>query len=624
MSTAFSSASAPTPLAPPESGWPAFRRLLTFWKPFQRQVIASALLALVMVGFGLLVPTFTGRAIDHFRHEQYDKINVDALLILAAALGSALLNASRRIVAGTMSLGMEQMLREQLFGHLSGLGFRFFDRQQTGQLLSRVTSDVNQVRFFLGYGLTYLFVHGIKLVTIPIVLWFYEPSLAIVVYITAPLIFFSSVTYSRRSHPVLRESQQKLSLVTAHGEETIVGARVVRAFGQEAREIEHFRSLTQGVVEQERRAMFIEAKFRPLYDLIPSLCLMVLVLVGGLAIDRGTMSFGDFFAFYTLVLLLTGPLRIIGNLLGRAQRATASSSRLWEILDSDDRIPEPEQPAPMPTQLDEGTELSFEHVSFGYRTDEDGTTRRVLDDVTLTIPAGRTVALIGPTGCGKTTLASLIPRFYDPEHGGTVRMDGVDLRELDLQELRESIGIVDQEPFLFSASIRQNLAYGNPGADDDALWAALDAAQAREFVERLPDGFDTVVGERGLTLSGGQRQRLAIARALVVDPRVLILDDATASVDSQVEARISHALANAARKRTTIVIAHRPSTIALADHIVVLREGRVEDQGTHEYLLERSETYRMVHEQRGVRREFLLDPSEERARRTADQDGAPA
>lgn len=614
----------PTPTALRDSGWPAFRRLLGFWRPFRREVIASCVLAIIMVGMSILIPAFTGRAIDHFDAQQFDRIPRDAWLLLAAAVAAAVINASRRVVAGTMSLGIEQHLRDRLFAHLSGLGFRFFDKQQTGQLLSRVTSDVSQVRFFLGYGLTYLFVHASKLVVIPILLWFLEPKLAVVVYVTMPIIFVLSIMYSRRSHPILREAQQKLALVTAHGEETIVGARVVRAFGQEDREIERFRELTQDVVAQERLAMHVKAVYQPLYEFIPSLTLVAVVYVAAISIDAGDLTRGGLLAFYVYVLMLAGPLRIVGNLLGRAQRATASSERLWDLFDADDRIPQAEHPAPMPDAADAGTELRFEHVSFGYRTDEDGTTRRVLDDVSLTIPAGTTVALIGPTGCGKTTLASLIPRFYDPEDEGRVLLDGVDLRELDLQELRRSIGLVDQEPFLFSATIRDNLAYGNPDATDEDIWRAIDAAQARGFVERLPDGLDTVVGERGLTLSGGQRQRIAIARALVVDPRVLILDDATASVDSQVEARISHALSSATRRRTTIVIAHRPSTIALADLIVVLRAGKVEDQGTHEELLERSATYRMVHEQRAVRREFLLDPADELKRRTPDQDGSPA
>jgi len=600
----------------PDGGWTSFRRLLTFFGPFKAQLITSAVCAAAVSMFGLLIPRQIGRAVDHLKAERFDSIAGDVWILLGAALAMALLGASRRIVAGTMSLGMEQTLRERLFSHLTGLGFRFFDKQQTGQLLSRATSDVSQVRFFLGYGLTYSFMHMAKLVAIPIYLWILDPRLACVVYVMMPMIVVLSVRFSRKSHPAMREAQQRLALVTAHGEETIVGARVTRSFGQEEREVERFRTLTQGVVGREREVQLIQSRYRPSYTFIPNLGMAVIVLVGASRIDAGAMSTGQFVTFFFLVLQLTAPLRIIGNLLSRAQRATASSDRLFELLDADDRIPERDDPLPMPGCGTEGSELRFENVSFGYR---DG--RRVLENISLTIPAGSTVALLGPTGCGKTTLASMIPRFYDPEEG-RILIDGVDLRDLRLRDLRRSIGLVDQEPYLFSATIAENLRYGNDDATDDDVWAAIDAAQARGFVERLPDGIETVVGERGLTLSGGQRQRLAIARALVVDPHVLILDDATASVDSQVEARISDSLSSASRTRTTIIIAHRPSTIAMADHIVVMGEGHIEDQGTHDELIARNSTYQLVHEQRAARREFLLDQTTEATR--ADTTGGLA
>jgi ATP-binding cassette subfamily B protein len=594
----------------PDGGWRSFRRLLTFFGPFRRELALSFAAGVAISLLTTRIPAIIGRSVDHLTKRQFDQINGDAMQLLLVALVIALLGASRRVAAGVMSLGMEQTIRERLFSHLTGLGFRFFDRQQTGQLLSRVTSDVSSVRFFLGYGLTYAFMHLTKLLVVPIILLMIDPLLALVVIVMMPVIVVVSVRFSRRSHPVMRDAQQKLALVTAHGEETIVGARVVRSFGQEDREVERFRVLTDAVVAREREVMLIESRFKPLYSLIPNLTLAALLVGGAYRIDSGAISAGQFVEFFFQVLLLTAPLRIVGNLLNRAQRATASSDRLFELLDADDRIPQRPDPIPLPERSADGSTLVFEHVSFGYAGSMHAG-QPVIDDLSLVIPAGETVALIGPTGCGKTTLASLVPRFYDPDPGGTVSLDGVDLRDLSLHDLRRSIGIVDQEPFLFSATIADNLRFGNPDASDEDVLRAIDAAQAREFVDKLPDGMETIVGERGLTLSGGQRQRLAIARALVVDPRVLILDDATASVDSQVEQRISSALSGATGSRTTIVIAHRPSTIALADRIVVMGHGRIEDVGTHDELIARNATYQLVHEQRAVRREFLLDEQAE-------------
>lgn len=584
-------------------GWKAFLRLVSMLRPFRHLVIAAAVIAVLVVLARVLIPYYTGQAIDDIRSGHNERVAGHAARLFGAALLMSSLNAVRRLIAGRISLGLEQLLRMKLYEHLSGMAFTYFDRHKTGQLLSRITVDVTQVRFFLGYGFTYFFMHLATLIAVPIICMTISVPLTMVLLVMMPIIFTISRRYSIRSHPVLKEVQQREADVTQAAEENIVGSRVVRAFGQEDAQVEQFRALTGQVVDAERRATLLKMRYQPLYPFVISAALSLVVLIAGRLVASESLSVGEFFAFYGYMLLVTGPVRIIGNLLGRAQRATASGERIWEVLDDDEQLHQSTTPEQLPERTENaprGT-ISFRDVNFSY---DDG--RNVLENISLEIPAGATVALLGPTGCGKTTLASLVPRFYDP-NSGNVLMDDVDVSSLNLHDLRREVGVVDQEPFLFSDTIRANLAFGSPDADDDTLWTALSAAQADGFVSALPHQLDTVIGERGLTLSGGQRQRLAIARALVINPRVLILDDATASVDSRVEARITDALSRAAGGRTTLLIAHRPSTIALADHIVMMDSGRIIDQGTHDELMQRSAMYQAVHEQRAARREFLLN-----------------
>jgi ABC-type multidrug transport system fused ATPase/permease subunit len=386
---------------------------------------------------------------------------------------------------------------------------------------------------------------------------------------------------------VLRDVQQTLGEVATVAEESITGVHVVKSFAQEDKRAERFAAAADTVFTKTLAANRQRALYVPLLTFLPLIAQALVLLAAGRMVVSGSLSLGAFFTFNLLLAMLVMPLRMLGMWIGQAQRAIAAGERIFEILDEPEEVAD----APDAHALPPGPgDVAFEDVSFGYDPE-----RLVLDGIELRIPAGGTVALIGRTGSGKTTLATLVPRFYDVS-SGRVLVDGVDVRQLVRRSLRCEIGVISQDPFLFSASIRDNIALGMPDAPFEAVEAAARAAQAHEFVLELPHGYDTVVGERGITLSGGQRQRIAIARALLIDPRILILDDATASVDATTEAKIRAGLREVMRGRTTIIIAHRLSTIALADEVVVLDDGRIAARGTQAELLETSLVFREIHE----------------------------
>jgi ATP-binding cassette subfamily B protein len=493
----------------------------------------------------------------------------------------------RRLISGRQALGVEYDLRDELYGHFLRLSFGFYDRSQTGQLMSRATIDLQSVRFFLGYGLIFFAQHVVTILVVSVVLFVYSWQLALIALAITPVVVLVAYRYSRVSHPVLREVQQQLAEVATVAEESIAGVHVVKSFSQEERRSARFSEAADAVFDRALAANRQRAFYVPLLTFLPLVAQAAVLLVAGRMVVSGSLSIGDFFAFNLLLAMLVMPLRMLGMWVGQAQRATAAGERIFEILDEPEEIADAEHARPLPPGPGS---VVFEGVDFGY---EPG--RPVLEDVQLEISPGRTVALIGRTGSGKTTLAALVPRFYEAT-AGRVLVDGIDVRDLERRSLRREIGVISQDPFLFSASIRDNIAFGMPDAPHDAVEAAARAAQAHEFILELPQGYDTVVGERGITLSGGQRQRIAIARALLIDPRILVLDDATASVDATTEARIRAGLREVMRDRTTIIIAHRLSTIALADEIVVLDRGRVAVRGTQSDLLEESALFREIHE----------------------------
>ncbi len=568
--------------------WRTFLRLLGFLRPYRGSLAISSILAVLSQIAGILVPVLTGVVINELEGDPDTRVlSLWIAAIVALGLVRGALMYGRRMISGRQALGVEYDMRDELYSHFLRLSFGFYDRSQTGQLMSRATIDLQSVRFFLGYGLIFFAQHLVTIVVVTAVLFVYSWQLALVALAMTPIIALTAYRYSHVSHPVLRDVQQKLADVSTVAEESITGVHVVKSFAQEERRAERFEESADAVFDQTLAANRQRALYVPLLTFLPLVAQALVLLVAGRMVISGSISLGTFFAFNLLLAMLVMPLRMLGMWIGQAQRAIAAGERIFELLDEPEDIADRPDARPLPP----GTgHVVFEGVDFGYDP-----ARPVLEDISLDVPAGRTIALIGHTGSGKTTLATLVPRFYDAT-AGRVLVDGVDVRDLQRRSLRREIGVISQDPFLFSASIRDNIALGMPDAPQEAVEAAARAAQAHDFVLELPHGYDTVIGERGITLSGGQRQRIAIARALLIDPRILVLDDATASVDATTEARIRAGLREVMRDRTTIIIAHRLSTIALADEVVVLDHGRIAARGTQAELLEESPVFREIHE----------------------------
>jgi ABC-type multidrug transport system fused ATPase/permease subunit len=621
-----------------------FYRLLGFLRPYKRGLIASWALASVAIIMTVGVPYLTGRAVDrlqtgaaHTRLHELAARNHDrhtllllALAIVAAVLVRWALTYFRRMIAGRLSLGIEYDLRERLYGHLQRLELGFFDHQQTGQLMSRATVDLQAVRFFLGYGLVFILQSALTLVLAGIAMIIINPTLGLIAIAPVPFVVFVSQRYGKRARPAIQEVQQRIAELTANAEENISGVRVVKSFAREPLQLRRFRHSVSRVFDQAMVATRLEARYNPMIGFLPQLGLAAVLLVGGRSVIHAHLSLGQFSAFYFYLNMLITPMRSLGVTLGLAQRATASGARIFQVLDRPPRLTVPPDAPPLPpgnghVQLRDVTLRYEDGDEFGAtysRSHEDAApapargwgsnghrataasapapeapapspARAVLSHVDLDVPAGRTVALVGATGSGKTSLASLISRLYDVS-AGSVLIDGADVRTVEERSLRGAVALVSDDPFLFSASVAENIAYARPEAGLAEIELAAQRAQAHEFIAHLPQGYSTRVGERGLTLSGGQRQRIAIARALLADPRVLILDDATSSVDSSTERLIKVALDEAMAGRTTFIIAHRLSTIALADEIVVLDHGRIVAHGDHAELLDASELYREI------------------------------
>ena len=562
--------------------------LLAQLRKQRRPLLIGVVLGLGWTAAKVAVPLVLAAAIDRgITGDREESLLWWALLVAGLGLVAAAAGASRRYLAFREARWAEADLRDRLFAHVQRLHFGYHDTAQTGQLMSRANTDLQQVNAFvvmIPITITNLTVVVAAAVICLVIDW----RLALLALGPIPLVVVFARRFQDRLHPAMVRIQQESAELAAVVEETVSGVRIVKGFGAEPVQAARLRAEADDVFAAGMEAARIRSHYLPALEVLPKLGLIAILGYGGHLVLADRLSVGELVAFNVYLALLVWPLRMLGMVVASAERAITSADRVHEVLTTEPAITDPAQPRRLPPPSGPVGEVRFDDVTFRY-----GNGTPAFEGLDLVLEAGSSVALVGATGSGKTTLARLIPRFYDPV-GGRVLLDGVDVRDLPLAELRRSVATVFEETFLFSDTIAGNIGFGDPRADRAAVERAAKLAGAHDFIAALPDGYDTEIGERGFSLSGGQRQRLAIARAVLAEPRVLILDDATSAVDPSKEHEIREGLDDVLAGRTTIVIAHRPATIALADTVVLLDGGTVAATGTHRQLLRTNERYRAV------------------------------
>nr|WP_059013276.1 ABC transporter ATP-binding protein [Streptomyces specialis] len=572
-----------------DGGW--IRRLTAACWRYRRNLLLSVGSSLAGMGVMALMPLIVKVVIDDVVIGEEDGLGLWIGLLIGAALVVYALTFIRRYYGGRLGIDVQHDLRTEMFRTITRLDGRRQDRLSTGQVVGRATSDLQLIQsllFMMPMTIGNVMLFAVSLVVMAVL----SPVLTLVALAVGPALWFVADRSRVRLFPATWVAQNEAGAVAGVVDGAITGVRVVKGFGQEEQETAKLRAAGRRLFAARMRNVRLTARYTPVLQAVPSLGQVAMLALGGWMATRGEITLGTFVAFSTYLAQLVGPVRMLTVILTVGQQARAGVERVFELIDMEPEIREAPDARPLPA--DAPATVEFDRVGFGY-----GEGRPVLRELSLRIDPGETLAVVGTSGSGKSTVSLLLPRFYDPDRG-TIRVGGEDIRELTYDSLRAAIGLVPEDSFLFSDTIRANLAYGHPEATEEQIVAAARAAQADAFIRDLPDGYDTVIGEQGLTLSGGQRQRVALARAILTDPRLLILDDATSAVDARVEHEIHGALRSVMAGRTTLLIAHRQSTLQLADRIAVLDAGRVVDSGTHEELVARCELYRRL----------LADPGE--------------
>ena len=563
-------------------------------RPYRDRVALTVIAILAATGAGLAPPYLAGQAIDAgIVTGDTDALTLIVIAFLAVAGVSAIATYAQTYLVGWVGTRALQDLREHVFAHLQSMSIGFFTRRSPGVLISRMTNDIEALNQLLTSGVTTLFSSVLTLFGVVVIMFLLDVKLALVTFLTFPLVALASVVFRVASHGAYRETREKIAAVTAYLQETLSGVRVVRSFGQEARHGAAMTELNEANREANMRTVFLNASYFPAIELLTAAGTAAIILYGGTQAIDDAIQIGTIVAFIGYLQVFFSPIQELSQLYTTYQQGMAALDKIFELLDT-----EPDM-IDAPGAIDPGTlrgEIEMEGVSFAY--DDDALEREkrgervewALQEVDLHVPPGQTLALVGTTGAGKSTFAKLVARFYDPQRG-RVLVDAHDLRGVQQHALRRQLGIVPQEGFLFSGSVRENIAFGRPEASLEEVEAAAAAVGAAEFVAALPEGIETEVGERGVQLSAGQRQLVAFARALLAEPRILILDEATSNVDVRTEKTIERGLERLLAGRTAIVIAHRLSTIRRAGKIVVLEHGQIAESGTHEELIEAGGPY---------------------------------